>query len=125
MGQVADESAGDLGELRVGDRFLSFLSAASENIDERLSDLPLLSSREWEALVVWNRTTTVYPADKCVPDLFREQVVRAPDATALVSDFGFVSYAGLDARSDRIAAGLRALAGGICLFLPYHADKPN
>ncbi|CAM5696892.1 non-ribosomal peptide synthetase [Streptomyces canarius] len=45
----------------------------------------------------------------CVPELFARQVRRAPDAIAVVFGDQQISYAELDARSDRFAARLRSL----------------
>ncbi|WP_449340525.1 AMP-binding protein [Streptomyces canarius] len=45
----------------------------------------------------------------CVPELFARQVRRAPDAIAVVFGDQQISYAELDARSDRFAARLRFL----------------
>ncbi|MFJ6167602.1 amino acid adenylation domain-containing protein [Micromonospora orduensis] len=40
---------------------------------------------------------------RCVHEIFEEQVARTPDATALVYGSERVTYAGLDARADRLA----------------------
>ncbi|MFD5075705.1 amino acid adenylation domain-containing protein [Streptomyces sp. NPDC058371] len=45
---------------------------------------------------------------KCVHELFEEQVVRAPGATALIHGDERLSYAELDARADRMAGLLGA-----------------
>ncbi|MGF3025433.1 amino acid adenylation domain-containing protein, partial [Methylobacterium aquaticum] len=48
-----------------------------------------------------------YP-DPTVPALFRRAVARDPDAIAVTDSAGDLSYAALDARSDRLASALRA-----------------
>ncbi|WP_433273632.1 amino acid adenylation domain-containing protein [Actinosynnema sp. CS-041913] len=57
----------------------------------------------------WNDTAVEYPAEATVPTLFAEQVRQRPDADAVHSDAeGWLSYAELDARSNRLAHALLA-----------------
>ncbi len=51
-------------------------------------------------------------ADRCLPDLFAEQAGRSPQATALVSDSGSLTYAELDAWAGRLAGALTARGVG-------------
>ena len=44
----------------------------------------LSESERHRVLVEWNRTHLDYPRDKCLHQLFEEQVERTPEATALV-----------------------------------------
>ena len=47
--------------------------------------LEVLPSRErHRVLYEWNATRSEYPADKCVHELFEEQVVRTPQSVAVV-----------------------------------------
>ncbi len=50
-----------------------------------------------------NRTRAAYPADATIPALFAAQVARNPDAPALASGTGSVTYAGLDRCSNALA----------------------
>ncbi len=84
--------------------------------------LPLLSASEWQQLLVeWNHTTKTYPHDKCIHELFEEQVERTPDAIALVFEDEQLTYSELNARANQLARYLqKAGAGpevlvGICL----------
>jgi amino acid adenylation domain-containing protein/thioester reductase-like protein len=47
-----------------------------------------------------------YPADQSIVELFRAQVLRAPDAVALSSEDRWITYDELDRWSDRLAARL-------------------
>ena len=50
--------------------------------------------------------------DATIPQLFAEQVAARPDAPAVVSDEGSLTYAELDARSSRLARHLQRLGLG-------------
>lgn len=71
--------------------------------------------------VVCSYTTTTYPRDRCVHELFEAQALRRPDDIALVDDSGTMSYAALNSHANRLAHYLRSCglqAGaivGICL----------
>lgn len=55
------------------------------NPEQRIDSIPILSESERYKLVVeWNNTHTDYPHDKCIHELFEEQVQRTPDAIAAV-----------------------------------------
>ncbi|MES1244614.1 MAG: amino acid adenylation domain-containing protein, partial [Acidobacteriota bacterium] len=83
------------------------LEEAAADPDARLADLPLLSAPERHHLLVeWNDGHTVYPADRCIHELFDEQAALRPDAIA--ADWGEpCSYRELRERSNRLARHLR------------------
>jgi amino acid adenylation domain-containing protein/thioester reductase-like protein len=56
----------------------------------------------------WNETATGYPAGKTIPELFDEWARRTPDAVALRGGGHSITYAELDAWSNRLATGLVA-----------------
>ncbi|MFM8277266.1 MAG: amino acid adenylation domain-containing protein, partial [Cyanobium sp.] len=68
------------------------------------SRLPLLSATERQLLLRdWNATEVDFPQDKCLHELFEDQVERTPDAIALVFEEQSLSYAELNARANRLA----------------------
>src|ERR1019366_6769449 len=72
--------------------------------------LSLLNEAErHRVLVEWNATAASYPHDLCVHELFEGQVARTPDAVAVECDGEVISYAELNARSNRLAHYLRRL----------------
>ena len=78
-----------------------------------LNELRILPEAErHQVLVEWNATETAYPSDRCVHELFEEQVARTPDAVAVVYDDVQVSYGELNARANRLAHYLRSLGVG-------------
>jgi len=80
-------------------------------------------------LVEWNNTTTDYPRDKTVVDLFEEQVAKTPNAIAVVfpstssgqDENQSVTYQQLNTKANQLAHYLQTLGVkpevlvGICL----------
>ncbi|WP_263369219.1 non-ribosomal peptide synthetase, partial [Edaphobacter dinghuensis] len=60
-------------------------------------------------LYEWNDTKVKFPSDKCVHQLFEEQVVRTPHAVALVYEDDSISYTELNRRANRLAHYLRKI----------------
>jgi non-ribosomal peptide synthetase component F len=72
--------------------------------EQAVSRVDLLSAQERERLLVqWNRTAAWYPKDKCLHELFEEQVARAPDAVAVEYEGEQLSYGQLNARANQLA----------------------
>ena len=99
-------------------RDCQFMHTALESLAEALQNTPaaplhtlqvLPTAERHQLLYGWNDTRTEFPADKCVHELFQEQVLRTPDATAVVFEDGQLSYAELNARANRLAHYLRGL----------------
>ena len=78
-----------------------------------ISELPLLTEAErHQQLVKWNDTQTEYPQDKCIHQLFEEQVKLTPDAVALVYQNEQLTYRELNTRANQLAHHLQGLAVG-------------
>ncbi|WP_322986209.1 non-ribosomal peptide synthase/polyketide synthase [Streptomyces sp. S584] len=85
------------------DRLLLVLRAVVADPAQRVRDITLLDPADHHrVLTEWNRTERAEPA-VTVPDRFRIQAARTPDAPALVADDARMTYAELDAASDRLA----------------------
>ena len=64
----------------------------------------LLSSDEFRNIVVAaNETIKAYPEKSCIQDLFEEQVVKSPDAIALICGKEHLSYIQLNERANQLA----------------------
>ncbi|WP_242294580.1 hypothetical protein, partial [Bacillus cereus group sp. BfR-BA-01381] len=59
--------------------FNALLSNIVLNSDQCLGEFSLLTNYEQQMLLDWNKTETEYPKDKCVHQLFQEQVEVYPD----------------------------------------------
>jgi len=85
------------------------LQAIVDDPDQSLSDLALLSAEERHLLLEeWKGTTTDYPRDLTLCELFEAQVGETPDAWAVCFDDGRLTYRELNERAERLAGVLRA-----------------
>ncbi|MEO1624175.1 MAG: amino acid adenylation domain-containing protein [Bacteroidota bacterium] len=71
---------------------------------EPLHAIELIPAKEKELIIdVFNDTDAPFPADKTIIDLFSEQCAKQPHAIALQYGDQQLSYADLDAQSNRVA----------------------
>ena len=72
--------------------------------DRRVSELPILTeAEEHQLLIEWNDTKKDYPKDKCIHQLFEEQVEKTPDAIAVVFEDQQLTYRELNTRANQLA----------------------
>jgi amino acid adenylation domain-containing protein len=85
----------------------------------------LTGQERHQVLEAWNATDRLV-APRTLPELFEAQAARTPDAPALRSGAGVLTYAELDARANRLAHRLIALGAGperiVALLLPRSVD---
>jgi len=98
-----------------------FLSVV-ENPDCVINQLNILSEAErHQILVEWNQTEFDYPKDKCIHQLFEQQVVETPDAIAVIFKDQELTYLELNNRANQLANYLLSLGikpddkVGICI----------
>jgi aspartate racemase len=93
---------------RMLDHFRILLQGMVENPERRISDLSILTEAEKHCLLVeWNDTKKDYPRDKCVHELFEEQVEKTPDAVAVVFESQQLTYRQLNVRANQLARHLK------------------
>ncbi|HEY7350648.1 MAG TPA: amino acid adenylation domain-containing protein [Ktedonobacterales bacterium] len=93
---------------RMAGHFQTLLEGIAVDPDQPISQLLLLPEAEREQMLVeWNATQADYPQDQCVHWLFEQQVARAPDAVALVSEGRQLTYGELNARANQLAHHLQ------------------
>ncbi|MEB3827148.1 amino acid adenylation domain-containing protein [Phormidium sp. CCY1219] len=93
--------------------FQTLLEAIVANPRTPVSKLPLLTEAERHQLLVeWNDTASEYPRDKCIHQLFEEQVERTPDAIAVVFESERLTYRQLNAKANQLARYLQSLGVG-------------
>ncbi|NEP60537.1 MAG: amino acid adenylation domain-containing protein, partial [Symploca sp. SIO2G7] len=95
---------------RMIDHFHNLLSAIVENPQLSVAELPLLSEAERHQLLVkWNETESEYPTNRCIHQLFEEQVEKTPDAVAVVFKQEQLTYQQLNQRANQLAHHLQSL----------------
>jgi len=98
---------------RLAEHFGSLLSAIVDDAEQSLKQLPLLSESERHRLLVeWNDTDSSAPLHSTVPELLTGQSQLTPDAIALESAEGSLTYTELNARANQLAHYLRRLGVG-------------
>jgi len=95
---------------RMAGHFQKLLEAIVANPEQCVAQLPLLTEAERNQLLVeWNNTRTEYPQDKCIHQLFEEQVERTPDNVAVVFEDQKLTYRELNAKANQVAHYLQTL----------------
>jgi amino acid adenylation domain-containing protein len=81
--------------------------------EKKIWELELLTEAEKQQILVeWNDTAADYPQDKCVHQLFEEQVERTPDAIAVVFEDQQLTYRELNERANQLGHYLQKLGVG-------------
>ena len=98
---------------RMSQHFVTLLEGIVSVPDQRIRELPLLTAAERHQLLVeWNDTNVEYPRDKCVHQLFEEQVERTPDSIAVVFQEQELTYRQLNERANQLAHQLIGMGVG-------------
>jgi amino acid adenylation domain-containing protein len=105
---------------RLGRHFQRMLEVVVWDPPQPLSMIELLDVTErQQQLVEWNATTTAYPRERTIAELFEVQVAKTPEAIALVFADQQLTYAQLDHRATQLAHYLRRQGVGpdVCVGL--------
>ena len=88
--------------------FQTLLSSIVKDPQQCISELPLLTAPEVQQLLVeWNDTEKDYPQDKCIHQLFEEQVEKTPSDIAVIFGQQQLTYQELNSRANQLAHYLR------------------
>src|SRR6185369_9401666 len=89
-----------------------------------IGQLEILGEREQRQLLVeFNDTDHDFHQNKCLHELFEEQVDRCPDALAVIADDRELTYAALDVRANQLALRLRELGVGPEMRVAVYAER--
>lgn len=95
---------------RMEGHFQVLLEGIVTNPSEQIGHLPILTpTEEHQLLVEWNDTQVDYPQDKCIHQLFEEQVAKTPDRVAVVFEEEQLTYQELNSRANQLAHYLQKL----------------
>ena len=100
----------------------TLLKGIIANPDQVISKLPLLTTSEQQQILFeWNQTKREYPQDKCIHQLFEEQVEKTPNAVAVVFEDQQLTYQQLNEQANQLAHYLQEIGVkpevlvGICI----------
>jgi len=98
---------------RLAGHFQTLLAAIVANPDQSIATLPMLTETERQQILIeWNDTATDYQRDKCIHQLFEEQVERTPDNIAVVFESEQLTYRELNQLANQLAHHLQSLGVG-------------
>ncbi|NEO41472.1 MAG: amino acid adenylation domain-containing protein [Moorea sp. SIOASIH] len=95
---------------RIAGHFQNLLEEIVNDPQQRVTALPLMTEVELDQILVeWNNTKTDYPNDKCIHQLFEEQVEKKPNAIAVVFEEQKLTYSQLNSKANQLAHYLQKL----------------
>ncbi|GLU50313.1 non-ribosomal peptide synthetase [Nocardiopsis ansamitocini] len=110
----------------IADRLVRVFQALAADPDTPLSETDILAPGELRALEAGARGPVRAVPDTTIVGLFTDQARRTPGATAVVAGNQRLTFADLDARSDRLARVLAGHGTGtgdvVAVLLPRSAD---
>ncbi len=90
--------------VRMSQHFHHLLEAIVQMPEQTITQLPLLPQAEREQLLVeWNDTTTAYPREQRVDQLFQQTAMRYPNRIAVVAGDQSLTYSQLESRANQVA----------------------
>ncbi len=93
--------------IRLRDNFLVLIRNLVENPDTPIGSLSMITDEDRMLIERINDTTTDYPKDKTIGQLFEEQASLYPDKTAIVFKDRSLTYSQLNEKSNQFAHVLR------------------
>lgn len=89
---------------RFANHFKELLKNVINNPNIPVKEHSILTKPEFTEIVYnWNKTTVSYPMDKCLPQLFEEQVANSPNAIALSYAGTDMTYQNLNIKANQLA----------------------
>ncbi|MEO0968652.1 MAG: amino acid adenylation domain-containing protein [Cyanobacteria bacterium J06639_18] len=104
--------------------FQTLLEDMATKPQASLNELQILTPEEQNQLLVeWNHTEQDYPRDKCIHQLFAQQVEKTPDAVAVVCEEKQLTYKELNERANQLANYLRTLGVDSNVLVGISVDR--
>ncbi|PYP82589.1 MAG: non-ribosomal peptide synthetase, partial [Blastocatellia bacterium AA13] len=98
---------------RLLEHFNRTLEGMVKNEKAKMMELPLMSFEErQEVIIEWNQTAVEFPADRCLHELFDQQVELTPDSVAVIQEDASLTYEELSRRANQLANYLREIGIG-------------
>ncbi|PZU94472.1 MAG: non-ribosomal peptide synthetase [Pseudanabaena sp.] len=95
---------------QIAGHFQNLLEAIATNPQHKVSQISLLSPTEQHQILFdWNNTVVNYPKDICLPELVEAQVVKTPNAIAVIYENQKLTYQELNQKANQLAHHLLAI----------------
>ncbi|HEY6250090.1 MAG TPA: amino acid adenylation domain-containing protein [Candidatus Angelobacter sp.] len=92
----------------------SLVEALESTPGRAINSLEVLPEKERKQLLYeWNATEVEYPREKCIQELFEEQVQKTPEAVAVMDEDAKLTYGELNRRANQLARCFQD-AYGLC-----------
>lgn len=89
---------------RIAKHFSNILESVSNNSDIKISEIDILSEEERNLILNdFNNTTTEYPRDKAIHEIFEEEVAKNPNNIAIVHNDKKMTYTELNDKANAVA----------------------
>ncbi|QYX31923.1 non-ribosomal peptide synthetase [Sphaerospermopsis torques-reginae] len=88
---------------RMAGHFEVLLTAITENPQQPIYQLPIITPAEIQQLQIWNQTDADYPQNHTLMTLFAQQVEKTPDQIAVVFANQSLTYAQLNQKANQLA----------------------
>ena len=93
---------------RLAVHYLNTLREVVSNLEQTIGGVEILSKEEKGIILdQFNDTTAPYPSDKCIHQLFEEEVARSSEEIALIFEGQELTYRELNQRANGLARTLR------------------
>jgi amino acid adenylation domain-containing protein len=94
----------------ISEQYQTLIASVANGAEAAIIDLNIISESERQRLLIdFNNTKTDYPQDKCIHQLFEEQVERTPNNIAVEFNNEYLTYAQLNAKANQLAHQLQKL----------------
>lgn len=88
---------------RLTRNYHTLLENAIKNPQDKIINLNILSQIDYQQLSIFSQTDIDYPKDKCIHQLFTEQVEKTPNNIAVVFENQQITYSELNRRANQLA----------------------
>jgi amino acid adenylation domain-containing protein len=88
---------------RMARHFEVLLTAITQNSEQPIYQLPIITTAESQQLQLWNQTNADYPTSETLVTLFAQQVAKTPNKIAVVWANQSLSYQELNQKANQLA----------------------
>ncbi len=89
---------------RMAGHFSELVNSLLSDPTQNIRKIPILSKKEKNLILKeWNLTSATFPEDKCIHQLFEEQVLKTPGMVAIQDDNITITYRELNIKANKLA----------------------